>query len=229
MVQRPALQQCPMFDSRAVFRPLSSSFAQGRFSSLEFLFCSRAIFVPWVPLLLKGFFVPWVLLCVLGPFPSRVLGPFPSRVLGPFPSRVLCLFPSLIVDTNANMFAAALGYRLPWFNGKCWTLVFSCLHFQGLGKLRNHVSVTQNVFGNNSRKTDWRFLLFLYRVFAMLPRLLLWLLKWVQTCSRKHWGSAMGTRAQKTPCLCRKIPKTHDWRKHHFQNCSDPYSARDGI
>jgi hypothetical protein len=56
----------------------------------------------------------------------------------------------------------------------------------------------------------------------MLPRLLLWLLKWVQTCSRKHWGSAMGTRAQKTPCLCRKIPKTHDWRKHYFQNCSDP-------
>ena len=33
------------------------------------------------------------------------------------------------------------------------------------------------------------FLLFLYKDFVILPRLLLWLLKWMQTCSRQYYVS----------------------------------------
>ena len=68
-------------------------------------------------------------------------------------------------------------------SGECIETMLNCsfasLHFQGLGKYETmYVFMTQNVFGNNSRKkmADL-FLLFLYRVSEMMPRWFLWLLK----------------------------------------------------
>ena len=83
--------------------------------------------------------------------------------------------------------------EVSWFcltNVFLWCEVrFLWLQFQGLGKYKTiYVFATQNVFGNNNRKklAHWFLCCFCIGGFVMLPRLLLWLFKCIQTCSRQY-------------------------------------------